>query len=259
MATVAQLSITPVKSLALTHPPEVFLGPNGVAENRRFFFVDERGELFAGSDLGTLVQIHPEHDAANGWLVLRFPSGEVVEGEVALGEETRTDYYGRPVPGRVVLGPWSAVLTAYAGRQVRLVRTEREGDGYDVHPVTMVSTASALELARAFGCEGELDRRRFRMLMDLDGCEPYEEDTWDGGLVRAGEAVLRMAGPVPRCVVTTQDPETGIKDFDTLKAIAHTRGVVMDGGKPHLMFGMYADVVAPGPIRVGDALEQLPR
>jgi uncharacterized protein YcbX len=135
------------------------------------------------------------------------------------------------------------------------VRTEREGDGYDVHPVTVVSIASVDLLARRADHEGELDPRRFRMLMDLDGCEPHEEDTWDGRAVRIGEAVVRMAGPVPRCVVTTQDPETGLKDFETLKHIRRTRGTVADGRSRALMFGMYADVVEPGRIRVGDRLE----
>ena len=32
------------------------------------------------------------------------------------------------------------------------------------------------------------------------------------------------SGPVPRCVVTTQNPRTGEKDFDTLAALHRLRG-----------------------------------
>ena len=51
------------------------------------------------------------------------------------------------------------------------------------------------------------DPRRFRMTMELDGCEPLEEDTWAGRRIEVGEAIVRMGDPVPRCVVTTLDPD----------------------------------------------------
>ena len=69
------------------------------------------------------------------------------------------------------------------------------------------------------------------------------------------QALLRIYGQVPRCVVTTQSPETGLKDFDTLKTIAAYRGV--DGGPEGIPFGMYAEVEHPGRVRVGDDVEVL--
>jgi len=69
--------------------------------------------------------------------------------------------------------------------------------------------------------------------------------------VRAGEALLRVAGPVPRCAVTTQDPATGVRDHDTLRAIRSVRGDSDDG---NLYFGMYAEVEVPGAVGVGDAV-----
>jgi uncharacterized protein YcbX len=59
-----------------------------------------------------------------------------------------------------------------------------------------------------------------------------------------------VLGPVPRCIVTTRDPASGLKDFDTLKRIAEFRPLMTDPrGVP---FGMYAEVVRPGLVRVGD-------
>ena len=87
------------------------------------------------------------------------------------------------------------------------------------------------------------------MLVELGGCEPHEEDTWAGRLLRIGQAVVRVGGPIPRCVVTTLDPDEGVKDFDTLKAVAAYRGVTADRD---INFGVYADVVEPGMIAVGD-------
>jgi len=72
-----------------------------------------------------------------------------------------------------------------------------------------------------------------------------------GGHVEIGEAVVRIPGPVPRCVVTTQHPETGIRDLDTLRIVKAYRGV-RDGRK--VDFGVYADVEEPGRVRVGDSV-----
>jgi uncharacterized protein YcbX len=57
---------------------------------------------------------------------------------------------------------------------------------------------------------------------------------------------------VPRCRITTLHPDKGMKDFDTLKAIASYRGVDQEDG---INFGVYAAVVQPGKIRVGDTVE----
>ena len=71
-----------------------------------------------------------------------------------LGERIVTSFFGRPVEGRLVEGPWSDALTAYVGRPLRLARTEREGDGVDrgrLAGATLVSTASLDALRVAAG------------------------------------------------------------------------------------------------------------
>ena len=96
------------------------------------------------------------------------------------------------------------------------------------------------------------ERERFRMLLEIEGCAPHEEDTWRGRRARLGEAVVEIGGPVPRCATTTRDPSTGKRDFDTLREIARYRGK-RDGKQ--IDFGVYAHVVRPGRVRVGDAVE----
>jgi len=91
-------------------------------------------------------------------------------------------------------------------------------------------------------------------LVGLGGCEPHEEDGWCGRDVRVGEAVVRPLEPVARCAITTQSPETGERDFDTLRAIKEYRGVRPSDGKS-LDFGVFGTVVKPGRVRVGDPVE----
>ena len=251
MPVVSRLDVTPVKGLALLHPDEVEVGPGGVATNRRFYLIDERGRLFSGYKFGPLVRVRPEYDAERDHLALRFPDGEVAAGGVELGEPVETDFYGRPVTGRVVRGPWADGLSALARKPVRLVKADAGGGAFDIHPVTVLSEESVAELARRAGAES-LDGRRFRMLLTISGCGPHEEDTWNGSRVRFGDVVLRMLGPVPRCVVTTRDPDTGVRDFDTLKQIKAYRG--LRAGRK-IDFGVYAEVEEPGRVRVGDRVE----
>jgi uncharacterized protein YcbX len=59
---------------------------------------------------------------------------------------------------------------------------------------------------------------------------------------------------VPRCAVTTQNPETGVPTLDTLRGIKSYRGL-REGKK--IDFGVYFDVDSPGRVAVGDAVELL--
>ena len=254
MKTVSRLSIAPVKGMALVHPDEIALEHFGVAANRRFFVIDEDGLRYAQIRNGTLVRIAPAHDEATGRLALRFPDGSVVDGVPELAEEIVTDFYGRPVRGRVVAGAWADAISAYAGRPLRLVRSEEPGAGVDrgLGPVTMLSDASLEELGRQAKVGG-VDARRFRMLIGIAGCRAHEEDEWLGGLVRVGEAVVRLHEQVARCAITTQHPDSGRPDFDTLREIKDYRGMRDKG----IDFGVFGEVELPGRVRVGDPVEPL--
>ncbi len=243
MATsVRRINLTPVKSLGLSHPERIELGGHGAAGDRAFYVTDADGRRVGGVTHGSLVRVAPDWDGSR--LALTFPDGTVVEDEPGLGDAVETDFYGvRNVRGNVVAGPWADALSDFVGTHLRLVRVDERSHAKDIAPATLVSDGSLAAL------DG-LDGRRFRMTFELEGCRAFEEDEWDGRLVRVGEAVVRLAGPVPRCAVTTQDPDTGVRDHDTLGAIRALRGP-QEGG---IYFGMYAEVVEPGAVAVGDAV-----
>lgn len=249
VARVASINVTPVKGLGLQHPESVELTERGAEENRRFYLISG-GLLFNGKDHGPIVQIAPTVE--DGRLALWFPGGEEVSGPVELGAAVVTDFWGRPVTGRIVEGPWSAALSDFSGTAVQLVRTDAPGAGSDVHVGTIVGLASCERLSQELGAP--VDGRRFRMLLQLDGTEAHEEDTWRERQVRAGTAVLRIRGPVPRCAVTTQDPDTGAVTLDTLRGIKNYRGL-RDGKL--IDFGVYFDVEQPGRVALGDPVEPL--
>ena len=258
MPTVSRINVAPVKALALVHPDKVMLERTGVRENRGFHIVDGNGRRYNQIRNGELVRIRPEYDSAQGRLTLRFPDGTVADGEVALGDEITVDFYGRLVRGHVVEGPWSEALSRWVGRPLWLVQSPPgaavdRGSGQ----VSLISEESLAELARQ-ARRDHVDGRRFRMLFQIEGCEPHQEDEWLKRRIRIGDAVVRLRGDVGRCAITTQNPETGIPDFDTLRAIdAYRERTANAAGKEHIPFGVYGDVVRAGVVRVGDAVEPL--
>jgi uncharacterized protein YcbX len=259
MPSVVRISIAPVKGLALVHPNGVLLEEIGVRENRRFHIVDVDGRRYNQLRNGALVQVAQEYDAAEERLTLRFPDGSVVRGEVRVDGEVTTDFYGRAVTGLYVHGPWSQALTQWFGRELRLVQS-LPGEAVDRRrgTVSLISRASLAELGRQGENGGAVDGRRFRMLFELDGCGPHEEDTWIGRDLRIGEALVHLRGDVGRCAITTQNPETGVPDFDTLRTLASYRPVTRnEAGKEHIAFGVYGEVVEPGRVALGDEVEVL--
>jgi uncharacterized protein YcbX len=254
MLTVSRLSVTPVRSLALQHPDSVELGPNGVADDRRYSLHTEDGRIFDGTKYGPMVQIRArlERDDRHERLTLELPSNEVIAGDVELGDPVQLDVYDRVFTARPVIGPWADAISGWVDRPVQLFRSERLPHEEDRYAVSMVSDASVEELARQGNGGRPVDSRRFRMLIEIAGAEqPHQEDTWLGRQVTIGEAVVRVTRPDARCVITTQDPDTGARDFPTLHVIKQYRGL-RESRKLDLC--VYADVVQPGRITMGDPI-----
>jgi uncharacterized protein len=240
---VAWINIAPVKGLRLVDRDAVELTDKGADHDRRFHLIDDHGVMVNGKRLGRLVAVEPAYDGET--LRLAFPDGDVVEGPVETGDEISSVFFGRPRPGRLVLGPFSEALTDYAGPRLRLVRADGAAvDRGRGGGVSMLSRAAC----------GDHDPRRFRMLFGVDGIPAHAEDDWVGYRVRIGDAVVRPTGHTGRCLITSQDPDTGIADMDMLGVIRETRP---DDTSEPLPFGVHGSVAQPGTVRVGDPVARI--
>lgn len=253
MPSVARFSIAPVRSLGLEHPAEIDLTDAGVVEDRRFYLTDGTYRLIDRLVVPSLVQIGAHTDPEATELRLSFPDGMVIDEAVQLGSPVETVVHKRPVVGHLVEGPWAAALSDFCGLAVRLIRCDRVGGTRQAHPATLITDGS-LELLGHHLATGAVDGRRFRMLIELEGGAAHEEDTWVGGRIGLGEAILHISAPVPRCAITTQDPDTGDRDLDTLRTIIAYRGLTDDRD---IDFGVYGEVEQAGRIRLGDSVEIL--
>lgn len=258
----ARLQTTPVKGLRLHPPRHVTLGTEGAADDRRFYLIDDKDRLVNGRRYGPLAQVNASYDAARHTLRLDFPDGSVAEAIVSVTDDgVATNFFDHDVAGHVVEGPWAKALSMYSGLDLRLIAVDHPGTGIDLYPVTVITTASIQFLQNHAPADIRIDHRRFRMLIEVEGCEPFDEDAWEGRELTVGPARLQVAGPVPRCLVTRQNPETGEKDYDTLQAIMKTTGrphpagvALQSDGTPGIFFGRYATVATPGELALGDQI-----
>ena len=249
---VTALSTTPVKGLRMLAATRLTLDASGVPDNRRFYLVDDRGRMVNAKTSGELQTIVADYRHDERSLTLTFDDdGAVVGGVVELGEPIDVRFFSRPARARPVLGPWSQALSEHVGRPLRLVQSARRSgvDRGRRGAVSLISRASLAGLARAAGA-ADVDARRFRMLVEIDGVAEHGEDAWVGRRVRIGEALVRFAGHVGRCSITTRHPESGVVDLPTLDLLRAYRND-LDTTEP-LPFGVYGEALEGGAVAVGD-------
>jgi uncharacterized protein YcbX len=118
-------------------------------------------------------------------------------------------------------------------------------DGY---PLLVLSQASLDDLSRRVG--RELPVERFRPNILIDGIEPYEEDRINE--LQIGAARLRLVKACTRCVITTTDQQSGLRDGDEpLRTLKSFRFDTALGG---VVFAQNAIIVGgvDTMLRVGD-------
>src|SRR5436305_1448474 len=119
---------------------------------------------------------------------------------------------------------------------------------------TRPQSVDSIDLKRSgAGGYDEVDSRRFRMLVEVEGVDAHGEDEWVGRRLRIGNrSVVRFEGHVGRCLITSRDPVTGVIDLPTLDILASYRRDL--DTTEALPFGIYGRVLEPGEIRMGDGL-----
>jgi uncharacterized protein YcbX len=254
MPVVEGFNLTPVKSTALIHPDAIDLRQECAVGDRRFLFVHPRGERLSGVSKAPLFKIRSSYDVDREHLRLAFPEHgfEVSGGSAPLGDPVTVKLYDREVQARRVDPRFTEAAREATGDELlELLRVDEPEYAGGIDRVSIVSRASVDDVGMRGGVD-QLDSRRFRMLVEIADAEAFEEDGWSGGRVRLGDAVVRVGEQMPRCVLTTINPDTATKDFPTLDVLASYRNI-----GTQLMFGMYADVEQPGTVRIGDQVEVL--
>ncbi len=122
------------------------------------------------------------------------------------------------------------------------------GTYFDAYPLLLLSSSTLRTLTEA-APQSQFDQRRFRANILFDTEESgFVEDQWAGKRARIGSAELQLELACPRCVMTTHGFDDLAKDPKIMRTL-----VKQNNGNA----GLYASVVKPGTISVGDRIEIL--
>lgn len=137
------------------------------------------------------------------------------------------------------------IMPADRAQSARIIRVDGVGMTDTEFPsISLLNAASNDALADQMQADLSLDRWRGNIVMS--GLEPWAEKGWIGKTLKIGNAELEVREEITRCLATTANPETGVRDADTLAAL---------NALGHQEFGVYAVVTKSGSLSVGDAIE----
>jgi uncharacterized protein YcbX len=257
-AHVTNLRTTPIKGFTMQESSALSLTETGVVGDRAFFMVDDTDKLVSATRTAAFLPYWARFDPDRDLLTIGRGANVLLSEQVTDGEPVRAHFFGdRYATGHVVPGPWGRFLSQIAGRPVRLARAADPLGGYDLHRVSLASEASVSALDE--GADGApLDGRRFRMTVMIRGVPAFTEDSWQDGLVQVGDSVVRVEVPVRRCAAVQKHPDGLESDVDALLRIKHVRGATTSRNGRGLHLGVYGEVVRPGLVRVGDAVQPVP-
>lgn len=115
----------------------------------------------------------------------------------------------------------------------------------DAYPFLIIGQSSLDDLNSRM--EVKLPMNRFRTNFVFTGGDAFEEDNWKDFTI--GAVKFRAVKPCARCVITTSDQETAVRNTEPLKTLATFRKF---GNK--VMFGMNVVADTNGIVYVGDKI-----
>lgn len=188
-----------------------------------------------GSKVAALMAINAVADETAGKVTITHPDQPTLTLDPDREEQAFLDWV-RPL------------MPENRAQSARIVRVEGRGmTDTDYPSISLLNLASNDDLAARM--DQEISALRWRGNIHLEGLGAWEEFDWIGKTIRIGSVELAVREPIERCLATTANPATGMRDADTLGALKSNWG--------HQNFGVYAVVTKTGEIALGDAVTVL--
>lgn len=227
---VAALRRYPVKSMGGEALTEARLTARGIVGDRRYAVRDGEGRLASGKN----TRHFRRRDA-----VFDHAASTDPEGQVVVSDGHRTWTVGDPVLDHHLTTVMAADVT---------VAPETDVPHQDASPLSIVGTATLSWCSARWG--GSADPRRIRANVVLETDTPFVEEAWVGRELTLGSALLRLVERVPRCRMVDLAQDGVEPGTSWLSALGRERD---------LCLAVYADVLHPGTVSLGDRPRLSPR
>ena len=260
---ITELHVYPIKGAAGVALTRTTLDAFGMASDRRWMIVDERGVFVSQREYPELallrVQLHPDE------LVIRsVRAGEArVPHQGAPGSSVRVRVWGDTVDAMDAGDAAAHTISAHLGTPVRLVhmpdssvrnvnpdygRASDRVSFADAFPLLLIAQES-LDALNARLAE-PIPILRFRPNIVIAGGRAHAEDEWRR--IRLGRIECVVVKPCSRCATTTVDPATGVRGKEPLRTLTTYRS-----WNQKVWFGQNLIHRQQGEIGVGDPVEVL--
>ncbi|MEW6270687.1 MAG: MOSC N-terminal beta barrel domain-containing protein [Thermodesulfobacteriota bacterium] len=263
------LHVYPVKSCRGIAPARWQLDAFGLAGDRSWMVVDERGTFLTQREEPRLALVEArfaDDDGRGAGVVLAAPGRPELHLPPARAQAGDREvevwrHRGPAVDAGDAAAGW---MSAHLGRAARLVALPRAharqvdhawfaGDAHaafsDAYPLLLIGEASLEDLNARL--RRPLPMSRFRPNLVVRGAAPYAEDRWKR--IRIGEIELDIVKPCARCVITTTEQTTGERDgTEPLATLATYRKTELG-----VLFGQNAVHLERGTLEVGAHVEVL--
>eukprot|EP00270_Netrium_digitus_P020159 TRINITY_DN819_c0_g1_i2.p1 TRINITY_DN819_c0_g1~~TRINITY_DN819_c0_g1_i2.p1 ORF type:complete len:351 (+),score=58.25 TRINITY_DN819_c0_g1_i2:55-1107(+) len=271
---VKELYIYPIKSCKGIRVSHAYLSSTGFVWDRQWMVVNEKGRFITQRQVPGMSQIvpslPPEALEVGSWGTLPSESSMCINAPGMPPLQVSLLLSGKEPMVPAAVWEWSGTaadcgddaanwFSQYLGRTSRLVRFHPEksprrpiievfGQGYessftDGYPILLISQASLDSLNEKIGTQ-TLKMNRFRPNILVDGCDAFDEDTWQKfAIADVNGRTFKAVKPCTRCKVTAIDQETAEPKEEPLATLGTFRTAAMLGlpkevGVKQACFGM---------------------
>ena len=288
VGTVQSLWRFPVKSMQGERLDAVEVGSTGIVGDRAYGLVDrETGKVASAKSVKLFSRLFecraafvepPTAAVPRPAVSIQLPGGKQVRSDSAECDRALSSFLDRDVT-LASSAPADYTIDNYlpdledndpAGRRDQTVPTKLGaalfaelgvkspvpvGAFFDGFPISLVTTSTLAHLTE-LQPGSRFAELRFRMNLTIGtSVAGFLENEWVRRVLEVGEGGVRLRVPVAasRCVMTTLPQADLPQDLNVLRAlVGHNRLAI--GGKRYPCAGVFAVVMAPGTLTVGDAV-----
>ncbi len=266
---VSALHIYPLKSARGIPLDRSAVDAFGLPGDRRAMLARPDGVAITQREVTRLARLIVKPQAEGLLLALDGHGGHLQVGRPDGRTRLEVDVWDTKIDAAVCDDAVNALLSEWFGEPVRLVFFDgqsrrvanedwagedapvRFADGYQILVTTTASLAALNASMEAHG-EGQVGMDRFRPNIVIDGAEAWAEDQW--AALEINGIRYDLVKPCSRCIMTTQDQQTGSRDVPSpMPAMGRLR-LSADRRVPGPLFGWNAVPRSEGSIAIGDSV-----